>query len=313
MNVQFYYPDGKPVIFQEIDRRQYRGLLLPGSQVQQSHLKAARITVQQFKEGAVGIGHILLEIFSKIRLLIQADEGVRLEALLSGDTYITHKGSKRKFRAGEYRITDEPSFRALFKKNTACHIFICCYPAELLATLGIEIDTCPPMRMPDSMMNLIQAMLRNTYTTTLLNFYYENCMRELLFFHLASHSEVLPGSLTDKDADLIYQTDAFIAANLQEHYSIETLARLMHTNSLKLKVGFNKVYGMGVFERLIYRRMEQAKRLLETTDKQVKEIAGITGYASTAAFIHAFRKRFGLTPREWQQQAKSDNRLQEEL
>jgi len=50
--------------------------------------------------------------------------------------------------------------------------------------------------------------------------------------------------------------------------------------------------------------MEQAKVLLETTGKRINEVASITGYDTTAGFIHASRKRFGLTPREWRMQEK---------
>lgn len=56
---------------------------------------------------------------------------------------------------------------------------------------------------------------------------------------------------------------------------------------------------MGVSDQLASRRMEQAKLLLETANMQAKEIASVAGYTSTAAFIHAFRKIFSLTLREW--------------
>jgi AraC-like DNA-binding protein len=83
---------------------------------------------------------------------------------------------------------------------------------------------------------------------------------------------------------------------------------MTNSNSLKLKTGFNKVYGMGVFKRLVYRRMEHAKTLLSTTDKSIREIATLTGYDTVAGFIHAFRRTFGTTPREWRiQERKADN------
>jgi len=46
------------------------------------------------------------------------------------------------------------------------------------------------------------------------------------------------------------------------------------------------------------------KLLLETTDKSIGEIAEIAGYDTAAGFIHAFRREFKLTPREWRKKEK---------
>lgn len=308
MNVQLFFPDGRQVIFGKTDSRKYKGVLLPGSEVQQSNTPAAAITIQNLKQRLFNFSYRLFKIFSKIKFSINENSGVRLEALLSGEMHISVNGEKRKFRAGEYRITDVPLFRALFKKDSSCAFFISHYSEELLKQLEIEIDTCPPKRMPDAMVMLINEMLHNPYSEKLRDFYYENCVRELLFFHLTQGNTSAPGQLMDKDIAIIYQADAIIAANLQEHHTISELSRMINTNSLKLKTGFKKVFGMGVFERLLFRRMEYAKLLLESTDKSIGEIASHSGYNTVAGFIHAFRREFGFTPREWRiQEQKEDN------
>jgi AraC-like DNA-binding protein len=309
MSVQFFYPDGKQITFQQIDRKKYRGILLPGSEVQQGNTFAALITLQEYQSYLFSISHRLLEIFSKIKFSVYETAGLRLEALLSGEMHISVNGEKRKFRAGEYRITDVPLFTALFKKGTSCNIFISHYSAELLRQLEIDIAPCVPQRMPDMMSNLINEILRNPYEEKIRNFYYENSVRELLFLHLLQDTNSLPDKLMNKDILAIYKADSIIASNLQRHYTIDELARMANTNTLKLKTGFNKIYGMGVFKRLVFRRMEHAKILLETTDKSIGEVANLSGYDTVAGFIHAFRKEFGLTPREWR---KQENELDKE-
>jgi AraC-like DNA-binding protein len=219
---------------------------------------------------------------------------------------VSVNGEKQKFKAGEYRITDVPLFRALFKKNTSCNIFITYYSDDLLKQLGIALTPHHPLRMPDAMTNLINEMLRNPFAEKLRDFYYENCVRELLFLHLAKENNTLPDKLLNKDINTIYKADSIIAANLQKHYTIEELSRMSGTNKLKLKLGFKKAYGMGVFRRLLFRRMEHAKLLLSSTDKPINEIASLTGYDTVAGFIHAFRREFGLTPREWRNQERHE-------
>jgi AraC-like DNA-binding protein len=74
------------------------------------------------------------------------------------------------------------------------------------------------------------------------------------------------------------------------------------TNAFKLKKGFRLIFKMGVFGRLLYRRMEKAKLLLETTGKPIKDVAYEAGYETVAGFITAFRKRFGKTPLDWREE-----------
>jgi AraC-like DNA-binding protein len=81
------------------------------------------------------------------------------------------------------------------------------------------------------------------------------------------------------------------------------------TNQFKLKKGFQEIFGMGAFSRLLFRRMEHAKMLLETTNKSIGEIAELTGYDTAAGFINAFRKKFDMTPREWRMQSRNQNNL----
>lgn len=298
MSVQFFYPDGRQVIFQKPDRKKYRGVLLPGSEIQQSHASAAVITLQQLSYQYFNISYRVLEIFSNIKFSINESAGLRLEALLNGEMYLSVNGEKRKFRAGEYRVTNVPLFRALFRKGSSCNVFIAYYSADLLKQLGVKLIPHDPQRMPDVMSSLVNEMLHNPYAEELRNFYYENCVRELLFLHLAQEKSALPDELLNKDISTIYQADSIIAANLQKHYTIDELSHMLGTNKLKLKIGFKKAYSMGVFRRLIFRRMEHAKLLLGSTDKSIGEIANLTGYDTVAGFIHAFRREFGLTPRE---------------
>lgn len=152
------------------------------------------------------------------------------------------------------------------------------------------------------MNELIQEMLHNPYDKALRDFYYENCIRELLFLHLKDRNEALPGDLNDKDVAAIYEADAIILQNLNQHFSIRRLSMMTGTNEFKLKKGFRKLFGMGVFERLIYRRMFQAKALLESTDKSIEAIGDLAGYLTTTGFITAFRKRFGKTPLQWRKE-----------
>jgi AraC-like DNA-binding protein len=305
MAVQLFLPDGTKVTLQGVIRKKYRGLLLPGSKVLQGNFDAGTITIQEFETPVFSISHRIFELFSKLRLTASEGSGLRLEALLTGEVTIWRNNEKIKLKAGQYHLTDIPLFNALFKKETSCSIFITHYSCELLDQLGITAHPSPPSKMSNEMATLIQEMLHNPYEEKLRNFYYENSVRELLFFHLAQGVLPIPGHLENKEISSIYKADAIISSHLNEHITIEKLSRMTGTNQFKLKKGFKQIFGMGVFQRLLHLRMEQAKMLLETTDKSIGEISELAGYDTAAGFIHAFRREFDMTPREWRLRAKS--------
>jgi AraC-like DNA-binding protein len=299
MTVQYFLPNGTRIFFQDINRKKYRGTLLPGSAVIENNSESALITLQQFEHSLFGIGHRIFELFAKVKFFVNEREGLRLEALLSGEVHVIRNDKKIKLKAGQYHLTDVPLFTSLFKKTTSCSIFITYFSKELLEQLGLEVAPCTPLKMPERMNYLIKEILRNPYEENLRNFYYLNSVRELLFFHLTQDKQLTPGELDNRDIAAIYEADEIIASDLQQHYTIDKLSRMTGTNEFKLKKGFKHIFGMGVFHRLLFRRMEQAKVLLETTDKSIGDIAELAGYDTAAGFIHAFRREFSMTPREW--------------
>lgn len=308
MTIQLYSTDGRQIIFQEIASDKYRGVIISGGTISQSMLKPAIITLQQLSYPLFSIQHRLFEIFSKSKFSFSEGPGLRFEAVLTGEMNIPANGERKKLRAGQYHLTDIPLFTALFSKKMSCGIFAVHYSTELLKQWGIETLPCTPQRMPGIMENKINELLHNPYTDNLRDFYYENTVRELLFFHLTQGSANLPGKLEAKDITAIYKADSIISSDLQKHYSIEELSKLSGINQLKIKKGFQQVFRMGVFQRLVHYRMEHAKILLETTDKSIGDIARLTGYDTAAGFIHAFRREFEVTPREWRVQSKrTDN------
>jgi AraC-like DNA-binding protein len=313
MTVQLFSTDGREILFQEIANRKYRGILIPGSDISQGRTDATVITLQKFQRPLFSLSHHLFELFSKIRLSINEDPGIRFEALLAGEMVIPTEEGKKKLKAGQYQLTDIPLFNLLFKKESVCSIFVVHYSTALLEQWGITVSPSQPQKMPGIMENRIHEILHNPYTNDLRDFYYESSIRELLFFHLTEARNPLSGELLHKDMAAIFKADSLINSNLKQHYTIKELSRLSGINESKLKKGFRDLFGVGSFGRLIYHRMEQAKLLLEDTDKSIGDIARMTGYDSTAAFINAFRQKFAATPREWRNQSKETDNEEREI
>ena len=59
---------------------------------------------------------------------------------------------------------------------------------------------------------------------------------------------------------------------------------------------FKQVFGQTIFDYTQGLRMDEAKRLLETTEKSITEIAFDVGYEYSSNFTTAFKRRFFITP-----------------
>lgn len=301
---EWFNENGTPYPFQPANSRQYRGTRLKGTLLSGSVTDNVHITVQEWEQGIYHIACRFIHAVKKISIDLQEKtSGLRFEAVLSGELPILYNGTIQRLSAGQYHLTAAGAYTGLFKKGSFCTYFVSYYPDEMIREFGVQTILQPgePRRMPEAMLHLLQEALHHPYEQQLHTLYYQNLVRDLFFIHLTSVSGVLPGELREADIAAVYEADAIMSKDLSEHFTIQQLSGMAGTNAFKLKKGFKEIFKTGVFGRLLFRRMEQAKVLLSTTNKPIKEVALEAGYETVAGFITAFRKRFGMTPLEWRE------------
>lgn len=81
-------------------------------------------------------------------------------------------------------------------------------------------------------------------------------------------------------------------------WTLERIAREMGVNANTLQRQFRAVRGTTVFEYLRVRRLTQARQALERDGASVTEAAWLAGYNSPANFATAFKRQFGISPRQ---------------
>jgi AraC-like DNA-binding protein len=93
---------------------------------------------------------------------------------------------------------------------------------------------------------------------------------------------------------------------VSEHYleplSLETIAQKFHRAPAHLTTRFRKATGLPVMECVLEKRMDEAKHLLATTSQTVQKIAEHIGYTDVSLFSRQFRRRYGVSPRQWREQ-----------
>lgn len=120
--------------------------------------------------------------------------------------------------------------------------------------------------------------------------------------YLASHCSSLnaggmPGEgLPDRECRRLLAARERLLQDLSAPPTIAELAREIGLNQLKLKRGFKAMFGTSVYALFQQHRMERARRLLRR--HSVTETALMLGYSNLSHFSTAFRKHFGVLPRD---------------
>ena len=180
--------------------------------------------------------------------------------------------------------------------------------SQLPATIGAFVTTGEArhfnqkLPMTTEAISAANLILENSYRGSLKRQYIEARALELLVLSLAAcvdYEENLDNphkGMTDKDIDRMHKARDILEKDYVAPPTINQLARLIGLNEAKLMQDFKQLYGQTIFDFTQNIRMDEAKRLLETTSKSITEIALDVGYEYSSNFTTAFKRRFGVPP-----------------
>lgn len=101
------------------------------------------------------------------------------------------------------------------------------------------------------------------------------------------------------DQMVIHRVQRYIKENYPQEISLNLLADLVHFNQAYLSRLFKQKAGLSFTDYLARVRLQEAKRLLSTTDQTIEEIAAAVGFKNNSYFTSVFKKREGINPSEF--------------
>ena len=90
--------------------------------------------------------------------------------------------------------------------------------------------------------------------------------------------------------------------NLDKKITIEQLSEKYQIGTTPLKICFKEIYGQPIYTYLKDYKIHVSLHLLEETNKNINEIAGILGYDNSSKFASAFKSKMKCTPTEYRKQ-----------
>ncbi|MDM5233693.1 bifunctional transcriptional activator/DNA repair enzyme AdaA [Lysinibacillus pakistanensis] len=110
------------------------------------------------------------------------------------------------------------------------------------------------------------------------------------------------------DREWVNLITGYIDKNFTEKLTLESLANICHGSPYHMHRTFKKIKGITPVEYIQQVRVHAAKKYLIETKKAIGDIAICVGMANTPYFITLFKKKTGLTPAQYRQNQKTEEK-----
>ncbi|MDC3389947.1 AraC family transcriptional regulator [Flavobacteriales bacterium] len=156
------------------------------------------------------------------------------------------------------------------------------------------------LEINNSMLLVLNQMLKYSTSSITKDLYLKSKIYEIfsLIFNSENNNEddKCPFILNDDQLRKIRLAKDIILERFNEPPTLVELSEEINLGLRQLKQGFKETYGKPVFQYLLDYKMDKAAKLLSDGKYNVNEVSIELGYSNSSHFIHAFKKKFGITP-----------------
>jgi len=92
---------------------------------------------------------------------------------------------------------------------------------------------------------------------------------------------------------------SYIEKHYKENITLESVSNAIYLNPNYVSRLFKKEVGVTMSSYIIFKKLEEAKKMLEHTDKSIIDISAATGFTELSYFCKVFKKNVGFTPRDY--------------
>lgn len=217
---------------------------------------------------------------------------VRAELMLGGRGWVKTPKGWKELRTGDL-LWNRPGDETIGRSDPADPYS--CLAADFIFRGSVpalpRLSTAPD---PEAAASLAQEVLHwardEAFDRTILGHYLHARLR--FWIQLGQHrrrAEQMP--------EPVRKVLALMESDWARAWRVPELARRVGWSAAHLHEAFRTHLGVSPHQWLLRRRLRAARERLVTTPDPVKRIAVECGFADSAALAHAFRARYGITPK----------------
>ncbi len=111
---------------------------------------------------------------------------------------------------------------------------------------------------------------------------------------------ILKGMIALENNKIIAEVKSYIKNNLSEDLRVDEICRQCNIGRTKLYRMFRKECGIGISQYITEKRLNNARKLLKSTELTITEISAQCGFCDYNYFSRVYKKRFGISPKSEQ-------------
>ncbi|SDE38119.1 AraC-like ligand binding domain-containing protein [Paenibacillus sp. UNCCL117] len=115
--------------------------------------------------------------------------------------------------------------------------------------------------------------------------------------------EIAPAGQQSHSQENVRRILQYINQHYTENFSLQELSKELYLNKYYMCHCFKEVTGSTINNYVISKRIEEAKKLLRTTDEPVAFISEKLGFNTAVHFSRSFKKFTGISPQHYRKQA----------
>ena len=127
----------------------------------------------------------------------------------------------------------------------------------------------------------------------------------LLMHYVGKEAAAEGGSAPQPRNETIEKICAYLMANYNQKLNLSSVAAQFYLSPYYLSRLFRRVTGQSIVDFINVRRIEAARRLLESTDLGINDVAEETGFSTTAHFRRVFHEQVGVSPMQYRKACRS--------
>ena len=118
----------------------------------------------------------------------------------------------------------------------------------------------------------------------------------LLLHYVNKEAAAESGNPAQPRNETVERICAYLTANYAQKLDLGSVAARFYLSPYYLSRLFRRVTGQSIVDYINVRRIEAARRLLETTDMNINDVAEATGFSTAAHFRRVFHEQMGVSP-----------------